>query len=167
MPIPFSLNFWLQKSVANVPVYDFEEKPASFDEGHCDFLKPDLSREDCNAYWNGEQPPVLLISLDGFRPEYLERTFVNQEGSVASTLKCLSGRGVSAPFMMPSYPTLTFPNHYSIVTGLYPESHEIVGNAFYDPELKAEFSIRNPGARNHKWWRNGEPIWRTVRKEVF
>lgn len=134
---------------------------------HCDFLTRDEPREDCEAYFDGGVPPLVLISLDGFRPEYLNRTCSYQEGGwAASTIKCLSEKGISAPFMTPSYPTLTFPNHYSVVTGLYPESHEIVGNMFYDPKLKASFSFKNSDARDSKWWLGGEPIWSTVRKEV-
>ena len=85
----------------------------------------------------------------------------------AKTIKCLANAGVTAPYMQPSYPTITFPNHYSIVTGLYPESHQIIGNHFYDPNLKAKFSIRNPAdASDPKWWKSGEPLWTTVRKQA-
>jgi len=85
----------------------------------------------------------------------------------AETINCLANSGISAPYMNPSYPTITFPNHYSIVTGLYPESHQIIANQFYDPDLNAKFSIRNPNATDPIWWPSGEPLWTTVRKQVY
>ena len=121
--------------------------------------------ESCSAYWGGGKPPVVLISMDGFRPEYLKRSRLDGKGPAASTILCLARSGVRVPFMMPSYPTITFPNHYSIVTGLYPESHGIIHNRFYDPDLKAYFNIRSPDMSNAKWWRNGEPIWATAKRQ--
>lgn len=137
----------------------------------CSFLLEEKT-DQCSDFWAGKQAPLILISLDGFRPEYLSRTATENNPHhnglefAAPTLNCLSKHGLSAPFMMPSYPTITFPNHYSIVTGLYPESHGIIANQFYDPDLKAPFSIRNADATDPKWWGNGEPIWTTVRKQV-
>lgn len=69
--------------------------------------------------------PLLLISIDGFRYDYLYR-------GLTPNLARLARSGLHGP-MKPQFPTYTFPNHYSLVTGLYPESHGIVGNAFYDP----------------------------------
>lgn len=94
--------------------------------------------------------PLLLISLDGFRHDYIYRS--------VPTLETLAREGVHARFLMPSYPTLTFPNHYSIVTGLYPDDHGIVANGFYDPDFNETFSM---GVKDGKWW-GGEPIWNTV-----
>ncbi|RUP12842.1 alkaline-phosphatase-like protein [Jimgerdemannia flammicorona] len=63
--------------------------------------------------------------------------------------------------MTPAFPSVTFPNHYTLVTGLYPESHGIVGNEFFDPHLNANFSYRDPKRSwDSKWW-GGEPIWVT------
>ena len=119
----------------------------------------------CDPYWGGqEHPPLLIISLDGFRSDYLDRE-LNGE-SAAPTLNRLARCGVWASSgMMPSYPTMTFPNHYSIVTGLYPESHGIVDNSFYDPDFGTAFSLSSPQQTNSLWW-NGEPIWTTVKKQV-
>lgn len=94
--------------------------------------------------------PFLLISLDGYRSDYF---FRNQP-----TLKTMADNGVKALYMMPSYPTITFPNHYTIVTGLYPASHGIVANEFYDPNLNDIFTIESKAG---KWW-GGEPIWHTL-----
>lgn len=135
-----------------------------------DSMNPSTNLEECTDFLAGSNAPLILISLDGFRPEYLSRTTTDRKNDnerlAAPTINCLAHRGVSAPYMMPSYPTITFPNHYSIITGLYPESHEIISNQFYDPDLKANFSIRNGDATDPKWWDNGEPIWTTVRKQV-
>jgi predicted AlkP superfamily pyrophosphatase or phosphodiesterase len=100
---------------------------------------------------------VVLISLDGFRRDYLERFG-------PPTLTRLAGEGVLADAMIPSFPTLTFPNHYTVVTGLRPENHGIVNNNMYDPVFDAWFSLRNEGPREGRWW-EGEPIWSTAEKQ--
>jgi predicted AlkP superfamily pyrophosphatase or phosphodiesterase len=104
-----------------------------------------------------EPQTVVLISLDGFRPDYLER-------HSPPTLLRLAREGVLAEAMIPVFPTLTFPNHYSIVTGLHPESHGVVGNTMYDPVFDATFTLRNEGPREDRWW-GGEPIWATAEKQ--
>src|SRR6202021_360528 len=77
-----------------------------------------------------KKPYVVLVSLDGFRYDYTERYG-------AKHVHALATKGASAPEgMIPVYPSLTFPNHYSIVTGLYPEHHGIVAMSFYDPNRK-------------------------------
>ena len=96
-------------------------------------------------------PPVLLVSLDGFRPDYLEL-------GITPNLNRLAAGGVRAEWMNPSYPTLTFPNHYTVVTGLRPDHHGIIHNTISDPEL-GEFSLGNRAAvADGRWW-GGEPIW--------
>ncbi|XP_042858870.1 venom phosphodiesterase-like [Penaeus japonicus] len=101
--------------------------------------------------------PLILVSLDGFRADYLER-------GLTPGLQALVDEGVHAPYMKPSYPTLTFPNHYSIVTGLYPESHGIIANSFYDPEFGASFSLGSAESLKGRWW-GGEPIWNTLTRQ--
>ena len=64
--------------------------------------------------------------------------------------------------MIPSFPTKTFPNHYTIVTGLYPAHHGIVANNMYDPEMNAHFKMEN--AADARWW-GGEPFWETAEKQ--
>lgn len=95
-------------------------------DDECTSLNP--TQDQCLAYWSGERPPLLVISLDGFRFDYLQRT-VNISGveePAALFINRLARCGVHSPNgMTPVYPSLTFPNHYSIVTGLYPESHGI------------------------------------------
>jgi alkaline phosphatase D len=61
--------------------------------------------------------------------------------------------------MLPSYPSLTFPNHFTIVTGLYPEHHGLVANNFYDPARKARYAISDPSAVTDGTWYSGVPLW--------
>ncbi len=100
---------------------------------------------------------VILISLDGFRRSYLDTDSV-------PTLHALARTGVKADAMIPSFPTLTFPNHYTLVTGLYPEHHGIVGNTVYDPDFNATFTMSNAESKLNRWW-GGEPIWVTAEKQ--
>jgi len=66
--------------------------------------------------------------------------------------------------MLPSFPSVTFPNHHTISTGLYPESHGVVGNTFWDEELQEEFFYTHPNSMDPKWW-GGEPIWVTAESQ--
>lgn len=67
--------------------------------------------------------------------------------------------------MLPSFPSVTFPNHFTLVTGLYPESHGVVGNTFWDPELEEDFYYTDPKrSMQAKWWK-AEPIWVTAEKQ--
>ena len=99
------------------------------------------------------KPYVLLVSLDGFRYDYPKKYG-------APHLMELAARGASAPQgMRPVYPSLTFPNHYSIITGLYPEHHGIVANTFYDPSRNAVYSYRDSGTVTDGTWYGGTPLW--------
>lgn len=96
---------------------------------------------------------VVLVSLDGFRWDYAKR-----DG--ATHLLALGKQGVWAPEgMLPSYPSLTFPNHFSIVTGLYPEHHGLVANSFYDETKQARYSISDAKAVTDGSWYSGTPLW--------
>jgi predicted AlkP superfamily pyrophosphatase or phosphodiesterase len=100
---------------------------------------------------------VVLVSLDGFRADYFERP-------AAAHLRELAAQGVHAQWMQSSYPSLTFPNHYAIVTGLYPEHHGIIGNAIQD-SLLGRFTMGDSAANTDARWWGGEPIWSTVEKQ--
>ena len=120
------------------------------------------STDNCISYAitsNGTSnfaPTTILISLDGFRADFLNR-------GLTPTLSSFIAQGVSPRYMLPSFPSLTFPNHYTIVTGLYPESHGVVGNTFWDPHLKEEFYYTDPArSMKPKWWKEGEPLWVTA-----
>jgi alkaline phosphatase D len=100
-----------------------------------------------------EQHYVVLVSLDGFRWDYARR-----DG--ATHLLALGKRGVWAPEgMLPSYPSLTFPNHFTIVTGLYPEHHGLVANSFLDPDRQARYGIADSKAVSDGSWYTGTPLW--------
>lgn len=103
-------------------------------------------------------PTTLMISLDGFHPHYIS------EQRTPSLHRMLVD-GYGAPYMEPSFPSLTFPNHWTLVTGLYPAEHGIVGNTFYDPQLKKQFINTNPTyGLDPLFWQGGEPIWTTAAK---
>src|ERR1700732_2706578 len=96
---------------------------------------------------------VVLVSLDGFRYGYAEKYG-------AKNLMQMASRGASAPQgMIPAYPSVTFPNHYTIVTGLYPEHHGIIANSFYDPARKARFSYTDSKTTSDGSWYGGTPLW--------
>ena len=100
-------------------------------------------------------PPILiLVSFDGWRWDYIDRAIV-------PNLKALAARGVRAKGLIPSFPSLTFPNHYTLVTGLYPEHHGIVSNTVADPTFPERFRMSSPTVRDARWW-GGEPIWVTA-----
>ena len=102
---------------------------------------------------------LILLSIDGFRWDYLQKY-------EAPTLVRLVHEGVHARRLTPSFPSKTFPNHYTLVTGLYPEHHGIVSNSFYDPAFGATFSLGNPESNTQsRWWEGGEPVWITAEKQ--
>jgi predicted AlkP superfamily pyrophosphatase or phosphodiesterase len=99
-----------------------------------------------------DKPYIILISGDGFRYDYAEKY-------QAKNLIRLSAQGVKAKWMIPSYPTVTHPNHYALVTGLYPGHSGILGNNFYDPTTKRPYN------KNEKRWFQQETIWETEDKQ--
>ncbi|XP_024147725.1 ectonucleotide pyrophosphatase/phosphodiesterase family member 1 [Oryzias melastigma] len=107
------------------------------------------------------RPPLILVSLDGFRAQYLK-----DHQNHLPIISALRNRGTTAPYIRPVYPTKTFPNHYTIVTGLYPESHGIVDNKMYDVTRNAFFSLRTDEKNNPKWYQ-GEPIWITAKRQTL
>jgi predicted AlkP superfamily pyrophosphatase or phosphodiesterase len=103
-------------------------------------------------------PLTILISIDGFRPDYLDR-------GVTPNLSALAKGGAFAA-MRPSFPSKTFPNHYTLVTGLRPDEHGVVANNMTDaaiPDVK--FAMSNTAAvLDHRWWDEAEPIWVTAER---
>jgi alkaline phosphatase D len=96
---------------------------------------------------------VVLVSLDGFRWDQARK-------DNATHLLALGKHGVWAPEgMMPSFPSLTFPNHFTIVTGLYPEHHGLVANSFYDETRQARYGISDVKAVTDGSWYSGVPLW--------
>ncbi len=99
---------------------------------------------------------LLLVSLDGFRPADLGR-------GMTPTLDAMAAGGVVAEAMRPSYPALTFPNHYTLVTGLRPDRHGIVHNSIEDATL-GSFRVADADAAGDARWWGGEPLWATAEK---
>ena len=104
-----------------------------------------------------ERHPLILISIDGFRADYLDR-------GATPELVALAAGGVRASAMKPAFPTLTFPNHYTLVTGLYPDHHGIVSNRMLDPVSGRRFDYKDPDATHDASWWGGEPIWVSAEK---
>ncbi len=101
--------------------------------------------------------PVLLVSIDGYRTDYLKR-------KQSPALTALAASGVRAKWMQPSFPSLTFPNHYTLVTGKYPDHHGIIHNSMYDRKL-GRFSLgREEAVTDGHWWDEAEPVWVTADK---
>jgi predicted AlkP superfamily pyrophosphatase or phosphodiesterase len=99
-----------------------------------------------------------VLGFDGFARRYLD-------ADSAPALHAFARGGVTtARGMIPSFPTVTFPNFYALATGLYPDHSGIVNNRFYDPEYESEFVYKDPIAREAHWW-GGEPIWVTATKQ--
>ena len=95
--------------------------------------------------------PLLLISIDAYRADYYDR-------GLSPTLEMLAKTGVHADSMQPSFPSLTFPNHYTIVTGLRPDHNGIVNNTMFDAQL-GKFSLGNRKAvADGRWWDEGTSI---------
>ncbi|XP_067363866.1 autotaxin isoform X1 [Channa argus] len=121
--------------------------------------------EDCEEIKTAEcpagfiRPPLIMLSVDGFRASYQ-----NKGKSVIPNIHKLRTCGTSTPYMRPVYPSKTFPNLYTLATGLYPESHGIVGNTMHDPVFNATFSLRTREKLNHRWW-GGQPIWITAEQQ--
>jgi predicted AlkP superfamily pyrophosphatase or phosphodiesterase len=98
------------------------------------------------------RPTVILISFDGFRWDYTSKV-------PTPNLRRLMARGVHARNLIPSFPPKTFPNHYTIATGLYPGHHGIVANNIFDPPTGRIFATaRSAEVRDPMWW-GGTPIW--------
>ncbi|KAI4226300.1 MAG: hypothetical protein L6R36_003291 [Xanthoria steineri] len=103
-------------------------------------------------------PTTLLISLDGFRADFLLR-------GLTPTLNSFVADGISPRWMLPTFPSVTFTNHYTLATGLYAESHGIVSNTFWDPALGEHFTYANDTiSMVPKWW-GGEPLWVTTERQ--
>jgi predicted AlkP superfamily pyrophosphatase or phosphodiesterase len=105
------------------------------------------------------KPYVVMVSLDGFRYDYARKY------GAKHLLQFGAEGAVASEGMIPSYPSLTFPNHYTLVTGLYPEHHGIVANKFYDPVRKQQYSMSDPATVRDGSWYGGVPLWSLAEKE--
>ena len=108
-----------------------------------------------NAPYQQDKPYVILVSIDGFRWDYMDRYPTPNLDRIANT-------GSRAERLLPVFPTLTFPNHYSIATGLYPANHGIVANTFPDPASGRWYNMKDRSAVEDAYFYGGEPIWVTA-----
>jgi predicted AlkP superfamily pyrophosphatase or phosphodiesterase len=105
-----------------------------------------------------EEPFVILVSLDGMHPDFLER-------ANTPTFDRIAREGVTARGLTPVYPSKTFPNHYSIATGMYADRHGLVDNSFWDPALEAMYRLSDRRAVQDGRFYDGEPIWVTAERQ--
>lgn len=104
------------------------------------------------------QPRVLLVSFDGFRWDYIYKVST-------PNFHYAMENGVHVKQVTNVFLTKTYPNHYTMVTGLYAESHGIVANKMYDPILNKTFSMNKMDIYNSKFWEEASPIWVTNQRE--
>jgi predicted AlkP superfamily pyrophosphatase or phosphodiesterase len=101
---------------------------------------------------------VIMLSMDGFRWDYAERV-------PTPNLDAMAAAGVMAEYLIPAFPTKTFPNHYTMATGLYPDNHGIVNNNFYCPDLDMTYRLGDRESVENGIFYAGEPIWVTAEKQ--
>jgi len=106
----------------------------------------------------GQETYVVMLSMDGWRWDYSARV-------PTPNLDRIAARGVMAQYVIPAFPTKTFPNHYSMATGLYPDNHGIVANNFYCPQLNLAFRLGDRTTVENPVFYGGEPIWVTAEKQ--
>ena len=120
------------------------------------FSQPDtvqrIVKGRSNSVEQQQKPYVILISIDGFRYDYAEKYG-------AKNLLSLAKEGVRAEAMIPSYTSLTFPNHYTIATGLYPSHHGLASNYFYSSRRQQFYGMKNPATFADGSWYGGTPLW--------
>jgi len=105
-----------------------------------------------NSTQQQNKPYVILISADGYRWDYTDKYN-------AESLKKLRAQGVAAESMVPSYPSVTFPNHYAMVSGLYPSHSGLVNNTFYDKARNDSYSMGAKKKVADGSWYGGTPLW--------
>lgn len=105
-----------------------------------------------------DRPKLLLVSFDGFRWDYIDRV-------PTPNFHSISDEGVTVEYVENAYITKTFPNHYSLVTGLYAETHGIVANEMYDPALNQSFSMETDSIYESRWWEEAVPLWVSIQKD--
>ncbi|MCK4568661.1 MAG: alkaline phosphatase family protein [Bacteroidales bacterium] len=104
------------------------------------------------------RPYLVVLSMDGFRWDY-------PDSIPTPNLDVIAQSGVKAKSLQPAFPSKTFPNHYTMATGLYPNSHGIVLNSFWDPDSNIYYAIRMNEAVGNGYFYGGEPIWVTAEKQ--
>jgi predicted AlkP superfamily pyrophosphatase or phosphodiesterase len=128
------------------------------------FLKKTTRLFVCCFFWSPsvfavqeEVPYVILVSFDGFRHDYVEKLDL-------PNFKSFIKKGAKAKALIPCFPSLTFPNHYSIVTGLYPGNHGLVDNTFYDSASNTVYKMHEPEKVANPYYYGGKPLWQLARQ---
>ena len=103
-------------------------------------------------------PYTILISFDGFRWDYTSR-------GITPNFDYIEKNGVKALSLKPSFPSITFPNHITIVTGMYPQNHGVIANTMYDPVTDKLYQLRDTAEVRNPYWYKGEFIWETARRQ--
>jgi predicted AlkP superfamily pyrophosphatase or phosphodiesterase len=124
------------------------------------FARPPMTKPQAAAAATATRPLLLVISIDGFRADYLDR-------GLTPNLDALAQTGVRAKAMRPAFPSVTSPNHYTLMTGLYPDHHGIVDNEFIDPAMPGT-AFGGPHGdtidRDPRWWEEATPLWVTAER---
>jgi len=120
-------------------------------------LLPSLGSADTTR--QAQTPIVVMLSLDGFRYDYLD-----QHPLQSPNLRQMAASGLQSTGLLPGFPSSTFSNHYSIVTGLYPGNHGIIGNGFYDRSRGERYRLGDRQAVEDGTWYGGEPLWVAAEK---
>jgi len=105
-----------------------------------------------------EKPYVVLVSFDGFRHDYVSKYDL-------PNFNAFIQKGVAADGLIPSFPSKTFPNHYTLVTGLYPGNHGLVDNYFYDKRLNLNYTMRNRDMVENPVFYGGTPLWQLAQQQ--
>jgi predicted AlkP superfamily pyrophosphatase or phosphodiesterase len=101
--------------------------------------------------------PVIVVSIDGFRADYFDR-------GLTPTLAVLAAEGAHAKAMRPSFPSVTVPNHYTLMTGLVPDHHGVVDNNMRDPAIPGWFGNTDKADLDPRWWEEATPLWVTAHR---
>jgi predicted AlkP superfamily pyrophosphatase or phosphodiesterase len=106
-----------------------------------------------------EPAPLIVISIDGFRADYFDR-------GITPTLAALAKDGVRATAMHPSFPSLTYPNHYTLVTGLRPDHHGVIENVMWDTKVSPDmFTMNSQNSELPGWWDEATPLWVSAQEQ--
>ena len=122
----------------------------------------DTTQQIVNGRFNSasaqKKPYVIMFSIDGLRADFVVKYN-------ATALQAYGKNGIVADYMTSSFPSLTFPNHYSIVTGLYPAHHGLVDNTFFDEKANATYTMANKKMVADPYWYGGTPLWVLAEKQ--
>lgn len=108
--------------------------------------------------YSQNQPYTILISFDGFRWDYQNR-------NITPNIEKIKEEGISSFSLKPVFPSKTFPNHYSIITGMYPQNHGIIANFFENPITQEKYGLGDTNAVRNPYWYWGEAFWETAERQ--